>query len=242
MNDCPENINPSDMELVPFINKVPIHILKFREMKHDFKNGWETDYLKNLHESLRPGMIVFDIGAEQGEFSAMVAKVVGGGNVHLFEPSDRYWPNIKRLFDYNNFNIGGCFNGFVSNYSTYQKDYFGWPECSNGNIFTGTYQLLQSSSPIDIPTISIDEYCKIKNITPDVLMIDCEGAEVNIIDGARNILINNSPIVFVSVHSDQEILNHGRQRKELFDMFNEFGYKYELINKDHEEHWKFTKK
>jgi FkbM family methyltransferase len=197
--------------------------------------------LKALYEVLYPGMIVFDIGAEQGEFSAMAAKIVGGENVHLFEPSERYWPNIKRIWDYNKFNIGGCFQGFVSNYSDHKENNFSWPECSNGEIFTDTAQLLQHSSP-NIPTISIDEYCKAKNISPDVLMIDCEGAEVNIIEGAKKTLINKPTIVFVSVHSDQEILNHGRERKELFNMFDEFGYKYSLINKDHEEHWIFTKK
>ena len=71
--------------------------------------------------------------------------------------------------------------------------------------------------------------------------MDCEGAEVDIIDGALEVIKKSSPVVFVSVHSDDLISMYGRKQKELFDYFDELGYEKKFIITDHEEHWKFEK-
>lgn len=242
-----DDINPFSFEEVPFIYKVPIKIFKFREMKHNFKQGWETEYLQELYKNLHYGKVVMDIGAEQGEFTAFAASVVGEENVHIIEPSEKYWPNIRKVWE-ENFSKppASCFRGFFSDINLFKyKGAFidGWPECSNGEIFTDTAQIvIHDKDYSHIEKVSLDLYCDVKKIIPDILMIDCEGAEVDILYGSKNILSKYHPMLFVSVHSEEMISQYGRNKQELFDLINELGYESVKISEDHEEHWKFYKK
>lgn len=229
------------MEVVPFAGKVPVNILLFRRHTHDFEKGWETEYLSELADTLKPGMCVYDIGAEQGEFTAMAAKIVGGENVHIFEPSPSYWPNIKRVWDANDLGeVGGVFNGYVSDSVLGDGfvDINKWPACSGGEIFYGTNQVEPKSTPR--PTTTIDRYSEITGTMPNVVMMDIEGAELAAVRGAIKTIQSGSPIFFISIH-DNDLINmrSGGSAADLFDIFSKNGYNSWLIKKDHEEHWKF---
>lgn len=51
---------------------------------------WEMWVTEALHDLVRPGMVVADIGANVGYFSLLMAELVGpGGRVHAFEPNPR---------------------------------------------------------------------------------------------------------------------------------------------------------
>lgn len=244
MNDCPTDVNPLDVEMVSFAGLTDAYILKFRAMKHDFKSGWETAYLKELHKYFAPNKVVFDIGAEQGEFSVFAAKNVGWANLHLFEASPFYWPNIKRIWEENELNSPYTFHGFIASENKIHKLNLnkGWPKAAHLNIFTETNQITTHQSDYkDLPRITIDTYCLTRDVIPDIIMMDIEGGEVDAIEGAENILTRHSPVVFISVHSDETLNMYGRKKEELFDMMRNFGYNATHINTDHEEHWKFEK-
>jgi FkbM family methyltransferase len=230
-----------NIEAVNIAGKVHINILLFRRNKHDFQDGWENEYLSELADTLKPGMVVFDIGAENAEFTAMAAKIVGCENVHIFEPSKDYWPNIKRLWDVNEFDkVGGCFNGYVGEKSELLSEGFGWPSCINGEIFYGTNHSVPQYAKEK--TISIDDYCSTNGILPDVIMMDIEGAELSALRGCLNVLKSCSPIFFISIHNDDMIKQRSNgSRQDIHDLLSSFGYNSKHINTDHEEHWKFFK-
>ena len=60
----------------------------FRERDFDFALGqYERETVDALHRFCRPGMTVFDIGANAGYLTLVMAKLVGvSGHVHAFEP------------------------------------------------------------------------------------------------------------------------------------------------------------
>lgn len=241
MNECPPGIDPNDVTEVYFIGKVPVKVLTFRSMKHNFTKGWETEFLSELYKYLKPGAIVFDIGAEEGEFSAFVGMIVGGENVHLFEPSIVYWPNIKRLWEANGLKQPYSYDGFITNKTNSRMAITGgWPRYMPKEIFTGNHQLrTHQEEYAHIDRMTLDYYCQQVRKTPDVIMMDVEGAEVDVIDGAKDVLRNHSPVVFISVH--EEIAKYGRTREELFLKMESFGYFAKHIHTDHEEHWVFVK-
>ena len=245
MNDCPPGINPNDVARVSFVGLIPTNILLFRAVKHNFVSGWETEYLRELVKELSKGKVLFDLGAEQGEFSAMAANVVGGENVHLFEPSPHYWPNIKRLWDVNELNQPYCFQGFISNVNDgeYKYKFNEWPDCINAPIFTDTCQISthQKEEWGHVPKMKLDDYCNQTGVYPNIIIMDCEGAEVDIIDGALETIKKSNPVIFISVHNDDMISMYGRKQKELFDCLESLGYEKQHIYTDHEEHWKFFK-
>lgn len=222
----------------------PLNILPFRADKHDFAGGWETAYLLELQKHLRPGMVVYDIGAENGEFGALAASIVKPHNVHLFEPSAVYWPNIKALWEANGFaDPGGCYRGFLDRLSkTPLPDHFGWPELNVfGPLFEGTAHLCLHNAD-GMPTTNIDTYVQATARPPDVLLIDCEGAEARILQGAYRTLVSKRPLIFVSVHNDGAFACHSSTRQDLFATLASASYEWRLISIDHEEHWLATPK
>lgn len=230
-----------EMGVVDFAGKIPVSIFSFRKDKHDFEKGWETEYLRELINTLKEGMIVFDIGAEQGEFTAMAAKIVGGSNVHIFEPSKDYWYNIKSVWDANKLEYpGGLFGGYVCDETTSMvEDEFKSSWGNDGEVFYGTNQVSPKQTPRY--SITIDDYCLL-NPFPDVIMMDIEGAELSAVRGALKVIKEKSPIFFISIHSN-ELINErsGGIKEDIHKLFSENGYVGIHIKTDHEEHWKFVK-
>lgn len=231
------------MEEIMFAGQIPVTIFKFRRDKHDFENGWENAYLKELIETLTPGMAVMDVGAENGEFTAMAGKIVGGDNLHIFEPSLDYWNNIRKLWIENRLaNPKGCFCGYVgqkTDFDIYDAN-FGWPVTGDEEIFYDTHH---SAPSVDKnKTISIDDYCKFTNNYPGVIMMDIEGAELDALLGMEEAIQKTSPTIFISIHSNDLIKQRsGGRKQDIFELLKEFDYVSQHINTDHEEHWKFYK-
>ena len=67
---------------------------------------FETREPKFVQRYLRPGMVVFDIGADHGPYSVLAAKCLGEkGRVRSFEPSPRERKYLKQ-----NLSINHCHN------------------------------------------------------------------------------------------------------------------------------------
>lgn len=230
------------METIMFAEKIPVTILKFRRDKHDFELGWEREYLDELIATLKPGMTVIDVGAENGEFTAMAAKIVGGNNVHIFEPSKQYWPNIFLIWSANGLSLpAGVFCAYVGSRNEYDFENGDGRIMSIGNeIFYDTNHATPES--VLNKTISLDYYTSALDIKPDVVMMDIEGAELDAILGSKKMIEKCSPIFFISIHADELIKQRsGGTKDDILELFNDFGYIAKHIHTDHEEHWKFYK-
>lgn len=234
---------------VTFPGGQKLRVLAHRAKAHDFAT-WEASYIERLVAELRPGMVVYDIGAEEGEFSALAAKIVGGGKVHLFEPVPEIWPNIRTVFGENDIGPGGCFVGFVGARSAGVRGLVlnSWPNAAEGPIRKHSGFAVIHERP-DLPTITVDDYATASGTEPDVLMIDVEGAEVRTLLGARETLARARPLVFVSIHPPGFLCQYGETRAEgaprdeqehVFRLMSETGYVGEFLGHDHESHWLFT--
>ena len=85
--------------------------------------------------------------------------------------------------------------------------------------------------------VSIDSYCMQYNIKPDLIKIDVEGAEVDVLKGAKNIMHTCKPIIFLSIHP-REIAKLGYTDKDLLDVIQSSNYR--LTNMDGSDVVKFS--
>lgn len=179
-----------------------LRVLSHRAASHDFAE-LERANLEALAEVLRPGMVVFDVGSEHGDFAAFAANIVGPRLVHCFEPTPRHWPSIRATFEANGFEPGGCWPGFVADanrpgWREHLRE--GWPAVADLDpLVAETHHSVVTERP-DLPAITIDAYAVITGVAPSVITIDVEGAEVLVLEGARGILRDVRPIVQVSIH------------------------------------------
>lgn len=92
----------------------------------------------------------------------------------------------------------------------------------------------------DIDAIKIDSFVK-HNKTPDVMKIDVEGAELQVLKGAKKTLKNSKPVIFVEIHEGQRINSFGFTKEELYNFLKELGYrKIFAVKRGKDIHAKFS--
>ena len=171
------------------------HIIAFRE------------YDKELHLALelcvKPGMTCLDIGANIGSVSLHMSKLVGeSGRVHAFEPVP---PIFERL-------IGNVKKNQLSDVIQAQQialsNYDGTAEIRYADALTenqGMGSVVRTEEKgltmsVNVPTKTLDSFVAehaVDNI--DIIKMDCQGAEVFILEGGRKTFLDFSPDMFVEV-------------------------------------------
>ena len=212
---------------------------------------WEQERIASMHSVLQPGMVVYDLGSEEGDLPALWATWVAGkeGGVVLVEPNPRVWPNIRAIWQANNLAPPlGWFVGFASDVldenppnlnidATVMED--GWPACAHGPIISdhGFRHLAQEFDAT--PRIPLDVLSKRIGGRVDAITMDVEGAEWHVLHGARQVLKEQAPHVWVSVHPEVMAELYHRLPEDVNDLMKAYGYRAELLAIDHEEHWYF---
>jgi FkbM family methyltransferase len=77
---------------------------------------------------------------------------------------------------------------------------------------------------IEIPLRTLDLLCAELGFRPDVVKIDVEGYELAALRGARRILEENQPLLFLEIHPAR-IVELGGSIRELSDLLSAFGYR-----------------
>jgi FkbM family methyltransferase len=146
-------------------------------------------------EYLREGMTVFDVGANVGELTMLFSRFVGEpGGVHAFEPSGRAFERLEtvcRAASLRNVRLNRLAlaegEGPVSLH-VYDDDYLSWN--------TRAVRPLEDYG-IDVKPLAVEEvnavtadlYCERNGVEEiDLLKVDVEGAEFQVLAGARRLL------------------------------------------------------
>lgn len=226
---------------------LPVHRARLTSWPH-----WEKERLAAMYTAIRPGDLVIDVGAEQGDFPCLWRS--WGAQVAMIEPNPSAWPNIRKVWDLNNAGSPvASFVGFAGQATDLERPgwpgecrtVYGWPSCSIGNISPET-GFLHLDERTDCPIITLDDFgpqavsgCaygarEIDHV--DVVTIDIEGAELRCLLGAERLLTKDRPIVFVSVHPEFMSDRYGDTPADLSCHMAKMGYAETWLAKDHEVH------
>ena len=149
------------------------------------------DEKKAIKYCINNGNIVFDIGGYHGEWTASVLDLRPECYVHIFEPFNFGLPKIKKSFINDKvFSNTFCISdslGF-SYFWRYEHPPLSTMYKRNAGVIKGL-GFFNPPQRVVIIKMSLDEYCKSKNIKYiDFLKIDTEGSEFDILKGASNLL------------------------------------------------------
>ena len=239
-----------------------VKVPHFIEEKH-FRDQWEKERFQSMEMNLKPGDVLFDVGAEQGQMSAIYARFVGGGeNMVLFEPVPQVWPNIKATWEANGLMTPrATYCGLVGTESTspimsaidYSTGHTqGWPyPAFSDSLLDATKFRYSHEHSHATQTISIDDFVfsrgevvgrmpeEMRGIVPNAITIDVEGYELQVLRGAVETLKQYRPLVWVSIHPDLMEKFTGKNAALVHALMNELGYSEDHLATDHEEHWMF---
>ena len=163
---------------------------------------WELAFVQRV---LEPGQIAVDVGAHVGLFAVnMAARVGPTGRVYAFEPLERNASLLERSIKENGFEgrlvLERC--AVASEVGT------GALTCESESINSGGAFLLNRGEDAPsghvmthVRTVSLDAYG-----FPDpvrLLKLDAEGAEPLVIEGAKEMIARDRPIILTEVHAAQ---------------------------------------
>jgi FkbM family methyltransferase len=153
-------------------------------------------------EKIKQSDVVLDIGANQGYFTVLAAKLIDKGSVHAFEMDPVLLPCIN---DSLKLNKGIC-KIYVNQAAVYETsgELLTFAPHKKNNLTTNSllYRNYQNIQLIT-QTISLDEYCEKMDIVPNFIKIDVEGAELSALKGMKNILEKYQPSLLIEIHPKQ---------------------------------------
>lgn len=230
----------------------------FRVAFHAERPNWERGRLESCAELMKPGMVVYDIGAECGDFTALYKKWVspgegvgyrapdgtltyGDGDVIPVEPAHHQWEFIRATWHANGFIAEPAFGyvGLICDED--DDDYWAvwsgrWPLVSEEDTGIPDGGFVHLKHDTRSPRTTIDTLTK-TYIPPDAIVIDVEGAEWHALNGARQTLEQHRPLVWVSVHDvsdDPEWPGslkgwYGKEASDIHNLMVQCGYGYEEL-------------
>jgi FkbM family methyltransferase len=186
---------------------------------------------------LKQGMTVFDVGANIGELSLLFSRFVGvKGAVHAFEASSTTFQKLKTLIELamryqvvlNHKAVADKKETLILN--VYEEEYSGWNSLANRPL--ENYGInVKPVKKEEIEAITIDEYCQEQKISQiDLLKIDVEGAEFQVLLGAKGML-KAKKILCIVFEFGTTTFDMGNDPDEIEEYLDHLGYKIENIVK-----------
>ena len=148
-------------------------------------NG-EYSYLRKIIGALKDG-VVFDVGANVGDWASFALNLNPKVQLHCFEPStatfrrlsQRQWPSNVHL---NNFGLGEAEAAIALNVIAEGSGI-------NSVYIRRGFESARSGKTEEIRICTIDEYCERKTVGKiDLIKVDVEGHELPVFKGMRRML------------------------------------------------------
>ena len=159
---------------------------------------WNLDEYRAFRSAVRSGAVVLDVGASIGSYAMLFGQWTRPhGRVYAFEPA----PDIRAVLE-RHVAIDDL-DGIVVPVAAAASDANGRsPFVTPGPHGISRLAAAGESSPLQVETITIDEFCKREAVKPDLIKIDVEGAELAVLRGARDTLRarRRDIAVFVELH------------------------------------------
>jgi FkbM family methyltransferase len=162
---------------------------------------YETDLAAAVAKSVRQGDVCYDVGAHRGFFSGVFA-LAGAGSVIAFEPFPDNCAQLRRVFA-NNPHLPLTFEQTAVGRHDGIVEFNVMPDSSMGKLASSSFQSnVENAAVLKVSIRSLDSLIlEGKYPPPHIMKIDVEWAEVDVLEGAKNILIINKPVIFIEAHS-----------------------------------------
>ncbi|HYL84934.1 MAG TPA: FkbM family methyltransferase [Candidatus Angelobacter sp.] len=188
---------------------------------------FETAELRFTERLLQPGMTVLDIGANHGLYTLLASRCVGSrGRVFAFEPSPRECKRLRThtwLNRCTNVSVQACALGNETTEACLYVVEGSQTGCNSLRppiANTGT-------SPQNVRVNRLDDWLREHKIERvEFIKLDVEGAELEVLRGARELLERRPRPVILAEVQDLRTQPWGYPAKEIIDFLRDRGYQW----------------
>ncbi|HAF62450.1 MAG TPA: hypothetical protein DCK95_09000 [Anaerolineaceae bacterium] len=168
---------------------------------------YEIDLQAAFRKFCKPGMTVYDIGANIGYISLMAAKQAGEtGHVIAFEPLPANCERLRKNIALNNLQTRITLqqSAVVDNPGriTFMVHRSGAMGKAQGSLGRDE----QYIDRVEVDAIGLDDFIFLKqNLRPDLIKMDIEGGEALAVAGMQRTLSEIRPVILIEIHSHQAL-------------------------------------
>jgi FkbM family methyltransferase len=194
---------------------------------------YEQQTADTVWKNLQPGQVAYDIGANIGYLSLVMARRVGGdGRVFSFEPA----PNAYAVLE---------MNARINRDIQFKPVHIALADATGSEPFSffdydvvsrlGDHsQNWSDAKVIDVTVETLDHYSEAAELPPPhFVKIDVEGAEMRVLRGMEQTLQHARPTLLIEVHSDD-------LEREVHDFCVDLGYTCQAVSDEKPKHLLFT--
>ncbi|WP_414550955.1 FkbM family methyltransferase [Anabaena sp. CCY 0017] len=183
----------------------------------------ELAALKSLQQYLQPNDIFIDVGANFGLHTLYAAKLLEHqGQVFAFEPVISNLKLLQRNITLNSLNQRVTIvSKAVSN--SRQKSISFYLPSKDMTVTASLNQTSDNSLEIEVENTRLDDYWQAVDLAIKLIKIDVEGAELEVLRGAENILKKWHPVLVIEVHGFA-LPEFGSSVNELRNFLSNLGY------------------
>lgn len=180
----------------------------------------DRDY-KIILQLTKDKKCVFDIGANHGLISLLIAAQNNEAQIYAFEASEAAVNIINHHIKLNNF-AGRikAINALIADRSGYTIPFY-WQDSSGGASITKGR--LGHTIEIEKATLSIDDFVLYRSVVPDFIKMDIEGAESLAIRGMKYTLATIRPVMLIELHAFGE-KSLAENADQILKEIRNFGY------------------
>lgn len=207
-------------EVSMFIDSVDLHATPYTLL--DF-GSYETDETIFLTSVFHEGDVFLDVGANLGWYSLVLGKKVPKAHIYAFEPI----PSTMRVFE-KNINLNNISNIKTFCLGLFNKEdemSFLYAEDVSGATSLKLAGQTRGAMPVTevlCKTTTLDIFCRNNAITPDLIKIDVEGAELMVVQGGVETL-KHTPIILIELLRKWS-KEFGYHPNDVFKILASYGY------------------
>jgi FkbM family methyltransferase len=180
-------------------------LINLKKEKSRWLGTYEPELQAALAEFLRPGMTVYDVGANIGYVTLMLAHQTGAtGRVFAFEALQENVNRIQKNIALNNLPnvtvVSAAVTDRTAPVTFYIHDSVGMGKAAG----SAGRRDEQYKAEITVPGLSLDEFVYQQgNPAPQAVKMDIEGGEVLALPGMQRILSAAHPLMFLELHGPE---------------------------------------
>lgn len=185
-----------------FGQPVTLVISTSREFTRAAEVSYEGLFLQRLLSHLRPQDTFFDVGANIGLVSLIVARQpqFAGGIVHAFEPEPRNFAHLQRNLAANQLDRRAFAHQVALSREEGRAELF-----IRGKAGEGRHSLVSargSTGSISVELTTMAAFCARNQLEPTIIKIDVEGAEGDVLAGMDGLFAQTRPReLFMEIHN-----------------------------------------
>ena len=185
-----------------------------RELKDNPHHAGEVEFLRSV---LRPGMHVIEAGANRGVTAVATAREIGTeGRLYAFEPVPEFYAELKENLRRNDAENVSAHQLALSN----RRGRIQFYKHGGGSGITPA----EDAENLYVEATTVTDFLAEQGEARiDFLNLDCEGSELLVLQGARNVLEDHGPQIFCEIHRDY-LGSLDQSADDVAGLLSELGY------------------